>query len=322
MSNVVLETLELTRHFGATVAVDQLTLTIRQGEIFGFLGHNGAGKTTTVRLVNGVLAPTSGSATVLGLDPWRNGATLRQRTGVLTETPALDDRLTVAETLRFGADLYSLPRPQIDTRIHRLLATFELAPYAQTTTGKLSKGLRQRLALARTLIHDPELIFLDEPTSALDPVATREVHGLITRLSREEGRTIFLCTHNLVEAQRLCHRVAVMARGRLLAQGTPAELAHQYGQRGRVHLTVEAAQEHQVAPAVATRWPHASVQAESGEPGALTIQGIPPDEVPALIQLLVAVRISLYRVTPEQPTLEEVYLALQAGVSTPIGERP
>jgi ABC-2 type transport system ATP-binding protein len=322
MTDAVLQAVQLTRHFGATVAVDQLTLTIGQGEIFGFLGHNGAGKTTTVRLVNGILSPTSGSAAVFGLDPWRDGPALRQRTGVLTETPALDDRLTVAETLRFAADLYSLPRPQIEARIRSLLATFELTPYAQTTTGKLSKGLRQRVALARTLIHDPELLFLDEPTSALDPVATREVHGLITRLSREEGRTIFLCTHNLVEAQRLCHRVAVLAQGRLLAQGTPAELAGRYGQNGRIRLVVEAMHQDRVTPLVGARWPLATVQLEPGDPGTLALQGIPHSEVPALIQTLVMAGISLYSATPELPTLEEVYLALQAGVSRSVGERP
>ncbi|MGD2040575.1 MAG: ABC transporter ATP-binding protein, partial [Anaerolineae bacterium] len=183
----------LSRQFGKVVAVDQLTLEIQTGEILGFLGHNGAGKTTTVRLLNGILDPTAGSARVLGLDPRTDGPALRRRTGVLTETPSLDERLTGRENLEIYADLYGVPQAKVHTRVAQLLERAELTGRADEKVGDYSKGMKQRLALARALIHHPELLFLDEPTSGLDPVATRRVHELITRLSHEEQRTIFLC---------------------------------------------------------------------------------------------------------------------------------
>lgn len=311
LSEIVIVTEALTRRFGERCAVDQLTLTIRRGEIFGFLGHNGAGKTTTIRLLNGILPPSSGQVRVFGLDPLVDGPAVRRRTGVLTETPAVDERLNAVESLRFAADLFGVPSDQIEPRIQALLATFDLADRANAPIGTYSKGMRQRMALARTLIHDPEILFLDEPTSALDPVATLDVHRLITRLSREEGRTIFLCTHNLVEAQRLCDRVAVLAQGRLLALGTPAELAQQYGRSQRTALVVEPSQVAALPALLSPYWPAHIIEQATGEPGHLTIQGIPQTDIPKLITILVGAEIAIYGVTPVTPNLEEVYLALQ-----------
>ena len=194
MPTTVLTTTSLSRRFGDTLAVDALSIEIAQGEVFGFLGHNGAGKTTTVRLLNGVLTPSGGTAQVLGLDPWTDGAKVRARTGVLTETPALDDRLTARATLRFFAEVYGVPRPQVERRIGDLLAVFDLSARADDKVGGFSKGMRQRMALARTLIHDPEIIFLDEPTAGLDPAATREVHQLIQSLERAEAHDLSLHT--------------------------------------------------------------------------------------------------------------------------------
>ena len=182
----------LTRHFGELVAVDHLTLEVQAGEVFGFLGHNGAGKTTTVRLLNGVLAPTSGTARVLGLAPMEQGPALRRRTGVLTETPSLDERLTGRENLEIYAALYGVPRREIAARVKELMDIFQLEDRADEKAGDYSKGMKQRLALARALIHRPELLFLDEPTSGLDPVATRLVHDMVTHLSHDEERTVFL----------------------------------------------------------------------------------------------------------------------------------
>lgn len=309
--SAVILTDQLTRRFGATIAVDQLSLTIERGEVFGFLGHNGAGKTTTIRLINGVLSPTAGAVRVLGLDPVTRGPEVRRNTGVLTETPALDDRLTARATLRFAADLYGVPVTKVAVRVDELLTAFGLADRADERIGAFSRGMRQRLALARTLIHDPELLFLDEPTSGLDPVATHDVHQLIRRLSRDRGRTIFLCTHNLVEAQRLCDRVAVLAQGRLLVEGAPAELARRFGDGRRIHLTVDPAHQERVAPVLATWRPEAAVNTGNGEAGALVIQGVGRAETPTLIQVLVAAGIDLYSIVPDEPSLEEVYLGLQ-----------
>jgi len=216
---------------------DHIILTICQGEIFGFLGHNGAGKTTTIRLLNGVLEPSDGAARVLGMVPLADGPTLRRRTGVLTETPSLDERLTGRENLTIYADLYGVPPQQVAPRVADLLATFDLSDRAEEKVSGYSK-MKQRLALARALLHEPEILFLGEPTSGLDPVATRQVHRLITRLSREQGRTVFMCTHNLAEAQALCDRVGVMENGRLLAIGAPAELMQQMQKALRLELEV------------------------------------------------------------------------------------
>src|SRR5512136_3477292 len=162
--NAVISINQLTRCFKETTAVNQLSLEVQAGEIFGFLGHNGAGKTTTVRLLNGVIDPTSGSMRVLGFDPQVKGPELRARTGVLTETPSLDERLTAWDNLSIYADLYGVPRKAVKSRISELLTEFDLADRAHEKVGGYSKGMKQRLALARALLHNPRVIFLDEPT--------------------------------------------------------------------------------------------------------------------------------------------------------------
>lgn len=309
----VIESHGLTRRFGDLVAVDRLTLTVEAGEVFGFLGHNGAGKTTTVRLLNGVLAPSNGRARVLGLDPLADGPTLRRRTGVLTETPSLDERLTARENLTLYADLYGVPRAQVAQRVEELLATFELTERADEPVGGYSRGMKQRLALARALLHQPDLLFLDEPTAGLDPVAARRVRQLIARLSREGGRTVFLCTHNLAEAQELCDRVAVLEHGRLLALGTPAELA-----RRLVHslrLEIEVAPE---GVPVALEVLHAALgRADlAHDAGRITVQGAERERVPELVTALAGAGVRIYRVVPQEPSLEDVYFALHGEVGT------
>jgi ABC-2 type transport system ATP-binding protein len=312
MSEPVIVTQQLSRYFGATLAVDKVTLTIAAGEVFGFLGHNGAGKTTTVRLLNGVLTPTSGTVRVLGLDPTTSGPQVRLRTGVLTETPALDDRLTARESLRFYANLYSVPLDQVTARVEQLLEQFDLTARGDDKIGSFSKGMRQRMALARTLIHNPEIIFLDEPSAGLDPVASRDLHQLITYLSQVQKRTIFLCTHNLVEAQRLCQRVAVLAQGRLLALGTPAELAHNLQESQRVQVTVAPAQV-AAASAMLSAWPGVKqVETAAGTPGGLQVQGLARFDLPQVIAALVQANFAIYSVIPAEPSLEDIYLALQA----------
>ena len=187
MPTPVIQISSLSRRFGETNAVNNLTLDVQAGEIFGFLGHNGAGKTTTVRLLNGVIEPTSGKACVLGLDPQVEGPALRARTGVLTETPSLDERLTARDNLSIYADLYNVPLAEVAERVNSLLTDFDLANRADEKVGGYSKGMKQRLALARALLHKPDVLFLDEPTAALDPVAARNVHELVENLARREG---------------------------------------------------------------------------------------------------------------------------------------
>ncbi len=309
MTNVI-ETDQVTRRYGDQVAVHELSMTVRAGEIFGFLGHNGAGKTTTVRLLNGLLEPHAGTLRVLGLDPARQGAQLRKCTGVLTETPSLDERLTAEDNLRLFAAMYNVPRAEIRPRVRELLELFDLADRAGDRVGGFSKGMKQRLALARALVHRPELIFLDEPASGLDPVVTRHLHDLILHLSRVEGRTVFLCTHNLNEAQKLCRRVAVLQAGRLVALGTPRELARQI--KADVHLSITIHPE-QVDRAVAVLSPeHPTTLARNGDGDTVRIANVTRDHIPALVAALVQAGIAIYRVEHDEPTLEDIYFALHS----------
>ncbi len=315
-STAVIITEELTRSFGAHIAVNNLTLRIEAGEVFGFLGHNGAGKTTTVRLLNGVLAPTSGSVRVFGLDPTTDGHRIRARTGVLTETPALDSRLTARATLLHFAEIYGVPARDRRRRVDELLATFELQKRADSKVGGFSKGMRQRLALARTLIHDPDIIFLDEPTSGLDPVAIRDVHQMIEWLTHR-GRTVFLCTHNLAEAERLCDRVAVLAQGRVLAIGTTRELGSRLNRGHRISVEVDASDIARAVKLFAATPPVSLAEAVTDRAAvrngsaSIVLHGVSRPDIPQIIQTATEQGIKLYRVQPEEPSLEDVYFALQ-----------
>ncbi len=318
MTETAIRIENLTRDFETVRAVDGLSLEVPAGIIFGFLGHNGAGKTTTVRLLNGVLAPDDGTARVLDLDPVRDGPALRRRTGVLTETHSLDERLTARENLLIYADLYGVPRAEVPRRVEELLATFELADRADEPVGGYSTGMKQRLALARALLHEPELLFLDEPTAGLDPVAARRVRELIARLSREGGRTVFLCTHNLAEAQQLCDRVAVLEHGRLVALGAPAELARRLWRGLRLEI--------ELTPASAP----AALEALRAMPGVGEVEWDAPvatarvsdrEAIPDLLAALVAAGGRVYRVSPREPTLEDVYFALHGDMNAKSDER-
>ena len=309
MPTTIITSEHLTRRFDDNIAVNDLNLEVRTGEVFGFLGHNGAGKTTTVRLLNGVLESHSGKIRVLGMDPITDGPTLRARTGVLTESASLDNRLTARDNLHIYADLFGVPREKVASRAAELLEFFELSEHADARVATYSTGMRQRLALARTLLHNPELLFLDEPTAGLDPVAAHHVNELIENLSREQGRTVFLCTHNLVEAQKLCDRVAVMEHGRLVAQGTPAELAHQYVKRLDVQIET-APEQMDLALEILTNASSLTRGLPRRTNGSLTLTVTGREAIPDLMKLLVNQGIRVYRLAANEPSLEDVYFAL------------
>lgn len=277
------------------------------GETFGLLGQNGAGKTTTIRLINGVLGRDVGEVEVLGLDPALEGSRVRARTGVLTEAPSLDERLSAAENLEFYGRLFGVTGRRLDDQVVALLAAFGLADRANDRVGGFSRGMKQRLALARTLLHDPDILFLDEPTSSLDPVAARDVHVLVEEFRRDRRRTVVLTTHNLVEAQRLCDRVLIMERGRALAVGSPAELA-QSVLTGRT-VEIEVLAEQRDAAIRALHDAGIGDAAASG-PDGLTLRVENRQAVPAAVAVLAQADVPIYRVAEREPDLEAAYFAL------------
>jgi ABC-2 type transport system ATP-binding protein len=299
----------LTRHFPSGTALDGLTLDARPGEVLALLGPNGAGKTTTMRLLNGVLRADGGAATVLGMDPWADGDELRKRTGVLTENAGLDDRFTARENLEFVARLRGLTPAETETRTVELLERFGMAGRADARVQGFSTGQRKRLALARALLHDPELLFLDEPTSGLDPAATRDVVDLIGTLATEHGRTVVLCTHFLGEAGKLANRMAVLFHGRLHAFGTPAELAADLWTGIEVRLDL-GGQADDVVLAELGRL-DAIHQAVPTPDGAL-VHLASRQAVPAVVSACVAAGASVFAVEPREPTLEDVYFEIES----------
>jgi ABC-2 type transport system ATP-binding protein len=227
----------LGRRFGDYSAVEGLDLNIGRGEVFGFLGPNGAGKTTTVRMLACLIRPTAGSATIGGLhtDDPAEAFKIRRMVGILTERSGFYENLTAFKNLRFYADLYRIDRRTADASIELLLDTFGMSRWKGAKVGGFSKGMRQKLALVRCLLHDPDVLFLDEPTAGLDPESARAVRDAIMQL-KKDGRTVFLCTHNLDEAERLCDRVAIVNR-KVLYEGSPEKLKDAaYGRRIMVRL--------------------------------------------------------------------------------------
>ena len=299
----------LTRQFAGGVGLDSLTIDVSPGEVLALLGPNGAGKTTTVRLLNGVLTPDSGSARVLGLDPFGEGEQLRRRTGVLTEHAGLDDRLTARENLRFAAMVRSITGPAIEARIDELLHRFGMGDRADRPVRGASTGQRKRLGLARALLHDPDVLFLDEPTSGLDPSATRDVVDLIGSLASEHGRTVVLATHFLGEAGRLADRMAVLDLGRLIAFGRPADLAAELWEGLDCSLDLGGP----AAPGtIAAIEGVSGVRTATSTADGATMRVAGREVVGAVVAELVQAGIAVLAAVPRPPTLEDVYFEIEA----------
>jgi ABC-2 type transport system ATP-binding protein len=247
------------------------------------------------------------------MDPQAQGPAIRARTGVLTETPSLDERLSARDNLAIYAELYDVARADVNDRVNSMLDEFELADRATEKVGGYSKGMKQRLALARALLHKPELLFLDEPTAGLDPVAARSVNDLVENLARREGCTVFLCTHNLMEAQKMCDRVAVMEHGRLVAMGTPAELTRQYVKRLDVDLEVEPGQM-ELTLKTLQEVPQLVIRPPKREKDILTMTVSGRQAIPELLSVLYDKGLCIYRLAPREANLEEVYFALNGDV--------
>jgi len=298
----------LTRSFGSLRAVDGLDLEVRKGEVFGFLGPNGAGKTTTVRMLAALIAPTAGDAEVAGYTVGRQDDALRAEVGVLTETPGLYKRLSAFDNLAFFAKLHGVR--DVAGSVERYLRLFELWDRRNGLAGTFSKGMRQKLAIARALVHEPQVLFLDEPTAGLDPEAAKTVRDLIESL-RSKDRTIFLCTHNLDEADRLCDRVALF-KTRLITTGRPEELREQmYGQRTAVHIA-------NYRPGLEDELGLPFVKHVEVVDGRLVVSlDDPATENPALVRRLVELGVEVQFVSELRVSLEDVYLDLMEGSHEP-----
>lgn len=308
-TDIVLDTNGLEMRYASALALDRLTFSIRRGEMFGLLGPNGAGKTTFVRVMNGLLPYSAGRVSVLGMDPLSQGDAIRARTGVLTETPSLYERLTGRQNLEFSGRMWSITADQLGGRVAELLGFFGLSDRADDRTESYSKGMKQRLALARALLPQPDLLFLDEPTSGLDPEATRQVNDLLERIRTERGQTVVLCTHHLYEAQSLCDRVAILNRGQVLALGAPADLARELFPRPRVRIGIE----NMPAADTLADWLQSAGAAEftSVGPDDMELSLRAGASLPDLVAGLVGQGARLTRVEPLAVSLEEVYFALQ-----------
>jgi ABC-2 type transport system ATP-binding protein len=224
MGTLVIRTEGLGRSFGEIKAVSEVSFEVQAGTVFGFLGPNGAGKTTTIRLLLGLLEPTSGRAEVLGFDTHTHADEIRQRCGALLEHTGLYERLSAYDNLEFYGRVWRIPASERASRIEELLSGLGLWERRLETAGNWSRGMKQKLAVARVLLHHPQLVFLDEPTSGLDPVAAAALREDLDDLARKQGVTVFLTTHNLAEAERLCSQVGVIREGRLIQVGNPDDL--------------------------------------------------------------------------------------------------
>jgi ABC-2 type transport system ATP-binding protein len=298
----------LTRRYASRTAVEDVSFEVAPGEIVALLGPNGAGKTTTMRMLAGLIAPSRGLVTIDGIRMERSsGSQLRSRIGFLTETPGLWDRLSVRENLHIYAELYSLARPR--RVVDAALDTFELQSYASSRAAELSKGLRQKVALARTLLHEPRALLLDEPTSGLDPEVTRSVRGMLAE-RRSAGCAVLVSTHNLDEAERLADRVAVL-HTRLLALDRPAVLRKRLT-TGRLLARVNG----DPAKFLETARRFDSNASIDGAALALRLPEIERD-TPALVRALAAAGADILEIRPETPALEDVYLHLMSDKTGP-----
>ncbi len=294
---------DLSRRFGDFVAVDRLTFEVGQGEVFGFLGSNGAGKSTTIRMLCGLLKPTSGDATVGGIDVSRDPEGVKRRIGYMSQRFSLYEQLTVDQNIRFFGGIYGLDRARLDARRRFVIEMAGLAGREHTLAADLAGGWRQRLALGCAILHEPPIVFLDEPTGGVDPLSRREFWSLIDHLSAS-GVTVLVTTHYLDEAEQ-CHRVAIIHGGRLAAMGTTGELKRVFADRTIVEV--------QAANPVETmrlldRTPEVEKTSVFGTSVHAVLHGDPRAVMPLLEQRLKAAGIAVTSMAVVQPSLEDVFL--------------
>jgi len=295
---------DLVKRFGDFVAVDRVTMDVRRGEIFGFLGPNGAGKSTTIRMLCGLLAPTSGSATVGGLDVGTQSELIKQRIGYMSQKFSLYDDLTVEENIDFFSGIYGVPRERRAERKDYVLKMAGIAERRASMTNLLSGGWKQRLALGCAILHEPPILFLDEPTSGVDPIARRTFWDLIYQLSNA-GHTIFVSTHYMDEAE-YCHRLALMYRGKVTALGTPEELKRSLGSH---HLLLLEVSDLVASMTLLEKMPGVSDVAVFGGGLHVTVEN-DQSAMPKIREVLEKAGVQVPILEPIEPSLEDVFVAM------------
>lgn len=305
MNEAIIYTKSLSRSFGEIHAVDDLSIEVPHGTVFGFLGPNGAGKTTTIRLLLGLLESTGGSAQVLGNDTRTHADRIRERCGALLEHTGLYERLSAEDNLDFYGRVWHIPAADRQARIHELLDGVGLWERRQETVANWSRGMKQKLAVARVLFHRPELVFLDEPTSGLDPVSAAALREDLQNLAQQHGVTVFLTTHNLTEAEKLCQQVAVIRKGRLVTVGSPDELRLR---QGGPHLEVVGRGFTESVILALRQRPE--VMGVSQNDRHLDIHLKDESDTSGLVQLLVVNGVQIDEVRKGKASLEEVFLTL------------
>ncbi len=298
---------ELTKKFDQLLAVDALNFQVSEGEVFALLGPNGAGKTTTVRMLTSILKPTAGRALVAGLDVDEDGRRVRQIVGHLTEFPGLYLRMRALEYLDFAGELQGMPRDLRRARAEQLLEEFGLAEASDRRLGQFSKGMRQKVALIRAMLHSPRALFLDEPTSAMDPFSAKQVRDAIAEL-RGSGHTVFLCTHNLYEAELLADRIAIIRRGRLLAIGKAKELKRKFLGAPVVEVIL--------ARPLTGPWPEMNGHLKVEDYGELFLRYRTEQPIvtnPLLLKRLLEMGAEVVALSRVDQSLEQVYLKLMEG---------
>lgn len=283
---------------GGKQAVQNVSLELEPGEVFGFLGPNGAGKTTTVKLLNGMLTPTEGICRVLGSDPALEPEKVHAVSGVVTEHARMYENLTGLENLVFYAELYGISADEAARRSESLLKEMELEEAKDRKLAAWSTGMRQRLSLARALIHRPKILFLDEPTSGLDPESAQNVNRMIREMAENSGITVFLCTHQLRYAQEICTRYGLIEEGRLLAEGTLDELRSETFSRITLQIRAGSMPPEMGFRQTGAQEYEASIRSE--------------DEIPEIVRRIAAAGGDIYKVEARQPDLEDIYFALTA----------
>ena len=296
MQTIILENLSKT-YPGGRQAVRQVSLSLGPGEVYGFLGPNGAGKTTTVKLLNGMLTPSGGSCRVYGIDPSAEPAKAHAHSGVVTEHAQMYDNLTGMENLLFFASVFGLSPSDSRNRARTLLRQLALEDASDKKLSAYSTGMRQRLSLARALIHRPEVLFLDEPTSGLDPESAQNVNQMIRNLAEKEGTTVFLCTHQLRYAQEVCTRYGLIEEGRLLASGTLTELQRDILPELPLFVRVQ-------------HMPHGLPFQKTDEENLYQTSIHSEGEIPSLVRQLIEGGGDVYSVEVKHPSLEEIYFTL------------